>query len=579
MGVGKSYLALFLVAKAYSEGWKVLYVSDAIRLPQETSVKSSWEICKRFFGMNKNDLTTLDLDALWTSSENVDEAINIVASTILDTLLSKRNEKTLFVIDEHGKLFNGTTPKPHLAARLIDIHAWNPARNGARVVYTGTAHAGYETIILTGDIDSMLGLVGPLSDFVFDKLLGLNPILNGFKKETKLATNNVPRELNKLVEHLQECGNKIEDKKAFFYSFEFKRRLYFKVKAEEYFNRLDPSQKKAQLSALSKMFEPDRSGFLNESQVPYQYEFKDKGLVYRVKVGPETKYDFLCPSAKGGLLDVYRDVPLPLDLVNALLNNNITGEQYEEAVFRNLIRHKELTFDTTNIAGEKKTPLEIDVQYFEMATDPPSKICSNNTLRRFSSQNHKGFDFVYNKTFIQVSKSAFDVHDVKYAKISKAFARENEEAPSNSEDSDNNEALSNGGSSGSKVVTSKGKTSGTQHGKRKITGGDSTSGLKKVERRNQIEMYLDAAFEGKHEANMNPVTNCFEVFQVNERGEKQKIDDFRIVYICDVPGTPNHSRIVKNYPDLLYVNGDEVDRKIFGDLREGRLRGRRTSRN
>src|SRR5437016_5614120 len=29
MGVGKSYLALFLAAKAYAEGWLLLYVSDA----------------------------------------------------------------------------------------------------------------------------------------------------------------------------------------------------------------------------------------------------------------------------------------------------------------------------------------------------------------------------------------------------------------------------------------------------------------------------------------------------------------------------------------------------------------------
>ncbi|CAB4444530.1 unnamed protein product [Rhizophagus irregularis] len=63
MGVGKSYLAYFLVSKAYSEGWLLLlYVSDTNNLVCETSYDIALEICARILAINKDILTVNDFE-------------------------------------------------------------------------------------------------------------------------------------------------------------------------------------------------------------------------------------------------------------------------------------------------------------------------------------------------------------------------------------------------------------------------------------------------------------------------------------------------------------------------------------
>ncbi|CAG8605480.1 uncharacterized protein OCT59_004923 [Rhizophagus irregularis] len=63
MGVGKSYLAYFLVSKAYSEGWLLLlYVSDTNNLVCETSYDIPLEICARILAINKDILTVNDFE-------------------------------------------------------------------------------------------------------------------------------------------------------------------------------------------------------------------------------------------------------------------------------------------------------------------------------------------------------------------------------------------------------------------------------------------------------------------------------------------------------------------------------------
>lgn len=62
-------------------------------------------ICKYFLALNKDILTNDELEQL---VKNVDPSIPVAisaASMILRTLLKQVGHKTLFVVDEHGALF------------------------------------------------------------------------------------------------------------------------------------------------------------------------------------------------------------------------------------------------------------------------------------------------------------------------------------------------------------------------------------------------------------------------------------------------------------------------------------------
>ncbi|KAG0303306.1 hypothetical protein BGZ98_006803 [Dissophora globulifera] len=62
MGVGKSYIAWFLAAKAYVHGWPVLYIADARVLNNSlTEESASTEICRRFLALNQDILTAKEL--------------------------------------------------------------------------------------------------------------------------------------------------------------------------------------------------------------------------------------------------------------------------------------------------------------------------------------------------------------------------------------------------------------------------------------------------------------------------------------------------------------------------------------
>ncbi|RIA79843.1 hypothetical protein C1645_839802 [Glomus cerebriforme] len=116
VGVGKSYLALFLAAKAYAEGWLLLYVSDANKLAKPDDAEIAKEICICFLALN-NDILTKDyfnqlMSLLSRSEENEEKVMQRVASNIMDDLLKQLEEKTLLVIDEHDKLFESDPPVP-----------------------------------------------------------------------------------------------------------------------------------------------------------------------------------------------------------------------------------------------------------------------------------------------------------------------------------------------------------------------------------------------------------------------------------------------------------------------------------
>ncbi|ORY89529.1 hypothetical protein BCR41DRAFT_376138 [Lobosporangium transversale] len=109
MGVGKSYISWFLVAKAYAHGWPVLYIADASKLSNcDTKTAASKLICQIFLSINKDILTASELKEMVAIETSKDPYVNS-ATCIFAELLQSRSQKALFVVDEHGALFPEST--------------------------------------------------------------------------------------------------------------------------------------------------------------------------------------------------------------------------------------------------------------------------------------------------------------------------------------------------------------------------------------------------------------------------------------------------------------------------------------
>ncbi|KAF9177032.1 hypothetical protein BGZ49_005815, partial [Haplosporangium sp. Z 27] len=243
----------------------------------------------------------------------------------------------------------------------------------------------------------------------------------------KKTTNNVPREVVKLMQFIVESFENRDPNDATeryilerVEAFESVRRTKFIILARSYFtNMLNDVQQMDQRTALSIMFQPTSQGNLHSNIAFTEPRFMDLGLVYRLKVAGDTKYKFLCPAASKALLEIYRETPLPIDKVRALEMGSATGEDFEEAFFRYVMWYRRVSFKTTDLVGNPKSDINIDAADFDMTGMPPTK-AKENTFRRLC-KDYSRFDFVYNRTFFQLSKSKFDTHDTDYSRISKAF--------------------------------------------------------------------------------------------------------------------------------------------------------------
>ncbi|ORY89843.1 hypothetical protein BCR41DRAFT_403567, partial [Lobosporangium transversale] len=149
MGVGKSYLSYFLAAKGYAEGWLTLYIPDAAILNESSDTKSAKALLRRFFAFNRDILTASDLESLLDFSEVID--CSIVAARAVFDLFKQKERKTLFIIDEHGELFQKEPYVPDkypFLKHLMNLNLWQSHYKGSRVIFTGTAHAKYELQIM-----------------------------------------------------------------------------------------------------------------------------------------------------------------------------------------------------------------------------------------------------------------------------------------------------------------------------------------------------------------------------------------------------------------------------------------------
>ncbi|KAF9185057.1 hypothetical protein BGZ50_003295 [Haplosporangium sp. Z 11] len=181
MGVGKSYLSYFLAARAYAEGWPVLYISDAGKLDTENQEQSVVKVVKRFLAINKDILTAAELGKLVDDyNGKYDISINAIYKAVRTGSLCAGE---IQVIESSVILF--LVGEDATWSRLI-----------------------MEILEESYRVESVV-FVGPLSETVFLKLLDTYPRLNlpDIKDEVKAITNCVPRELVHLssaVEHFPD---------------------------------------------------------------------------------------------------------------------------------------------------------------------------------------------------------------------------------------------------------------------------------------------------------------------------------------------------------------------------------------
>ncbi|CAG8621823.1 12750_t:CDS:2 [Ambispora gerdemannii] len=305
MGVGKSYITYFLAAKAYAEGWLMLYIADAAELSLNTSEEAGMVICKYFLALNKDILTGAELELL-VENENIDYSSSKVAGKILENLLKQVDRKTLLIIDEHGVLFE-KDPVPerlHILKPLMNLTFWAEHYKGVRIILTGTAHAKYEMIYMkNGQSKWWMIYVAPLENNVFDMLLQMHPLLSkqGIKEEAIKVTNCMPRELMYLVDYVSELDPNTTDVNDFqevLKNFENEWIDQLLIIVQSYYNSLQKSEKIRYYDSLTSMFLPSKP------IVQFEWTFLDLGLIYRYMEHKEIHYFPLCPSAQKALLKI-----------------------------------------------------------------------------------------------------------------------------------------------------------------------------------------------------------------------------------------------------------------------------------
>ncbi|KAG0344219.1 hypothetical protein BG005_001960 [Podila minutissima] len=393
MGVGKSYLSYFLAARAYAEGWLVLYISDAGVLDTEEADDSAWNAVKRFLALNKDILTGTELEKLVNNYNGSRSLSSNALWVIFDTLLKSRERKTLLLVDEHGKLFER---EPYVPVRfrslnpLMSFHWWEEDAKGSRVIFTGTAHAKFEMTILDESYRRpSVVFVGPLSRNVFSNLLDTYPRLraSAIKGEVTQITNCVPRELVYLSAEVEQLPDPIS--LVDLQNWTESRTKDFLSTATVYYKSLDPYSKERFYKALLQTF------LGSTSTVDFEWDFLDLGLIYRSKdIGQiGTQHHILCRPAQKALLELFKTLPLPEDTKRRICDGSLNGDDFEAALFRQLIcTVKPVVLNATDLNGRNPTPISLDfsdygtIQFGKTSLGPGyGKVPSDPWLRRISS--------------------------------------------------------------------------------------------------------------------------------------------------------------------------------------------------
>ncbi|KAI7829763.1 hypothetical protein BC939DRAFT_523399 [Gamsiella multidivaricata] len=418
MGVGKSYLSYFLAARAYAEGWLVLYIPDAGLLHTETEEESKLELVRRFLALNKDILTGNELEMLVNEYNGKYHVSTHAVWAIFRDLLMSWDRKTLLLVDEHGKLFE---KEPYVPVKLKSLNHllpyrwWGEDAKGSRVIFTGTAHAKYEMTILDESYRrASVVFVGPLSKNVFSNLLDTYPRLRApaIRRKVTEITNCVPRELVYLSANVKDLPDPIsvDDLQKWTES----RTKDFLSTAKMYYVSRGPFKKERFYTVLLQTF------LGSTSIVDFEWDFLDLGLIYRSKdVGKiGTQHHILCSPAQQALLELFKTLPLPEDTKERICHGSLTHMYHQ-----------------TNRAqcdrSQRQEPDYHFTGFSHCATLQIGRTSLGSGHENVLTRGYEGyprFDFMLGPLFIQASISDFGQHNKKdSADIRKAFNdRDNE---------------------------------------------------------------------------------------------------------------------------------------------------------
>ncbi|KAG0198791.1 hypothetical protein BGX33_012070 [Mortierella sp. NVP41] len=507
MGVGKSYLSYFLAARAYAEGWLVLYLSDAGVLEQNKQDESALQVVKRFLAMNKDILTGTELEILVRDYNGTGDILTDAASLIFGTLLKSWDRKTLLLVDEHGKLFEKEPYVPDKFKSLVPLksyHWWGEEPKGSRVVFTGTAHAKYEMNILDESYrPTSVVFVGPLSRHVFSKLLDTYPRLAApaIREEVTAITNCVPRELVYLSAAIEYLPDPITMNDL---------QLGVESRTEDFLATADTYYESCSQYRKARFYQALLHTFLGStSAVNFDWDFLDLGLIYRSKdVGRiGTQHHILCRPAQRALLELFKTLPLPEDTRRRICDGSLSGDDFETALCHQLIcTNKPIVLSATDLNGSNPTTIALDFSHCDTLKIGKTSLGSGheNVLTR-GYEGYPRFDFMLGPLFIQASISDFGRHNTGSADLSKAFNVRDD--------------------------------NGT----------------------NQIERYLNDLYGPNHYAEIED--NRFVVTR-----DGVPVPGFRVVYIRGSPGKPSHRDLVKKFPDVRHISFEEVSENLFKNI-------------
>ncbi|RHZ77025.1 hypothetical protein Glove_186g164 [Diversispora epigaea] len=509
MGVGKSYISYFLASKAYAEGWIILYIADASDLDAETSVKASKMICMYFLALNKDILIATNLKWIVRHADYLSDKV--------ETQLKLRK-----IGVESSALFEKDPPvfkRLPVLSPLMNLNYWGEHYKFSRVIFTGIAHAKYEgELIKKGYKQKCMIFVGPIQSDIFDELLQLHSVLKkpNIKKEVKKVTNCVTRELLRLVEFINSLKITIINESHFqqvLKKFENDRVDKILLLAQQYYNVLQTNERIRYYESLTSMFLPNRL------TVQFDWKFLDLGLIYRYKKEGIIHCLPLYPSAQKALLKMYTLFDLPENVKNQINIGNLNGDQFEEALFNRLVCRCNTTIQLNATDLNNNNGNIITLQFNDYGLIKPSQLSlgpGNDEVLSHGFKRYPQFDYMLGPIFIQVSISDFTLHNSKSStNIRQAF----------------------------EPMSAQADISSVQ-----------------INRRNQIEMYLDEMYGSGHSAKIDSQNK----FVVTRNGKH--VPGFRIVYIRGSPGIPNHLRKVHEFPDVAHVTFEEVTRQLFRNI-------------
>ncbi|KAG0240934.1 hypothetical protein BGW41_006502 [Actinomortierella wolfii] len=506
MGVGKSYLSYFLAARAYAEGWIILYVSDAGLVNEGDENLAALDLVKRFLALNKVILTGSELQMLVS---DYDGSYNITRKALLIIFgsLLRWDRKRVLLVDEHGKLFKKMPYLPDKFTSLFPLSSfnwWDELYRGTRLIFTGTAHAKYELAILPDSYrPTSVISVGPLSTHVFSKLLDMYPRLQapGIRNRVTEIANRVPRELVNLSAFLEYFPDPISMENL--QEWMAQRAKGFLAVALEYYQGLDLLFKHRFYNALLQMF------LGSTSIVDFEWDFLDLGLIYRSRNRMEggTQHHILCRPAQMALLELFKSLPLPEITKKPLCDGSLSGDQFVTILCHQLIcTAKPILLNATDLDGGNPTTITLDFSHCETLRNGMASLgVGHEKVLTRGYEGYPRFDFMLGPMFIQVSVNDFGKHNTGLVNLSMAF---------------------------------------------KDRDGEGT---------NQIERYLNDMFGPGHSARI--VNNRF---AVTKNGVP--VPGFHIVYIRGSPGRPAHREWVSMLPDVLHVSFEELMENLFKNI-------------